>query len=158
MGTTLPEADSRLKRTFSNSNRAKQLQERNTSSNGKMSAWIFLGCLLWQRLGRGTGSTPGACSGQGGRIWGHLAVRGNGFGITLLPGGKDLRSPCCKGEMIWDRLAARSSCWDNGNRASGNWPRSPGTIQELNLKPLPLPPNNALRNFHKSQGCPDFHL
>lgn len=112
MGTTLPEADSRLKRTFSNSNRAKQLQERNTSSNGKMSAWIFLGCLLWQRLGRGTGSTPGACSGQGGRIWGHLAVRGEGFAITLLQGRNYLGSPCCKEQLL-------------GQRESGEWKLAP---------------------------------
>lgn len=58
MGTALREADSALQTPRSSSNCAKQLQERNTSRNGKMFPLIFLGLVPSKKALEGGGG-PG---------------------------------------------------------------------------------------------------
>lgn len=95
MGTALREADSALQTPRSSSNCAKQLQERNTSRNGKMFPLIFLGLVPSKKSpgrGRGAGAphdTRARCrpreQGQQGNVRGVVSDT-SGTGTTTARG------------------------------------------------------------------------
>lgn len=89
MGEVLPEVDSGLKTTFSDSDCAKQLQEIHTSRNGKMFPLIFLGHLPSQSPRSGAhGKTPPRplhnCLGQEVNVDGIL-LQGSRQPLAALP-------------------------------------------------------------------------